>query len=94
MIDHIFLSSKEKGSGLAVTGVLAFPPGADLTDLTAEAGKAEGTEHVATPGCVQSDGLEHGQTPADETQAKQFGPIPDEVWGSDHLALGVEVAFI
>lgn len=25
---------------------------------------------------------------------REFGPIPDEVWGSDHLALGVEVALL
>lgn len=50
----------------------------------------------------QLDGVKDERKEREEQEAGQierisrgdFGPIPDEVWGSDHLALGVELAIL
>ncbi|CAM9105529.1 unnamed protein product [Scytosiphon promiscuus] len=105
IIDHVFVSTGEEGSDLAISGVLAFPPGANLS----------GNSKTATPRIVaeERDTSSRGRAviPEDEVDGQVgtadggsgqavgseedgFPPIPNERWGSDHLALGVEVAFL
>lgn len=111
MIDHIFVSSGEKDGDLEITGVLAFPPGADLADspyLVSDSSDLVASE--AETGVDGNTAAVHGQLDGVKDERKErgkpeagqvegisrgdFGPIPDEVWGSDHLALGVELAIL
>lgn len=73
----MFVSAGESG-GLRVRSVLGFPPGANM---------AESPRRVVD----ERDGM--GWTGvASAGASEEFGPIPGGIWGSDHLALGVEVA--
>lgn len=96
------MSTGEKNSGLAISGVLAFPRGAHLaeekTAVSQESGKGhDGNRIRATqPSPTELPAVQvwDGQNPTDGPAAEAFPPIPNEVWGSDHLALGVEVALL
>lgn len=97
MIDHIFVSSGEKDSPLHVTAILGFPPGANL-----EEGPGRSRQHkYSKDSAIETrdetrdetlEGASGNEIPVDGVESAQFGPIPDELWGSDHLALGVEIA--
>lgn len=89
------MSTGEKDSGLAISGVLAFPPGAHLTEgrETSSSGEeleqsSEGNGQEATP----DRQAENSAT--DQPAWSEFGPIPNKLWGSDHLALGVELVLL
>lgn len=89
------MSTGEKNSGLAIAGVLAFPLGAHLAeDRTATpqepAGKGDTGNHRREPVGEVCD----GRKPTDGSAEEAFPSIPNELWGSDHLALGVEVALL
>lgn len=89
------MSSGENDSGLAITGVLSFPPGADLSVDTTNNGE-DSAEDKPVKGGSEVAVIEDAVLVAsvNGTSGQEFGPVPDEVWGSDHLALGVEVAFV
>lgn len=105
VIDHLFVSTGEKDSGLEISGVLAFPPGANLaeergaTPLQIELGHGDdGSQREGNSSSLaeQSDQRYDGEVENEKKQTDghtegEFPPIPDEVWGSDHLALGVEI---
>lgn len=80
----MFVSSGEKNSGLAIAGALTFPAGANLAERAGAGTQLKDAEGVNN----------EVQNPARNQAGEKFGPIPNEVWGSDHLALGVEVAFL
>lgn len=89
------MSTGEKDSGLAITGVLAFPPGAHLTEgrKTTSSGEeleqsSEGSGQEAAPDRQEEN------SPTDPPAWGEFGPIPNKLWGSDHLALGVELVLL
>lgn len=95
VIDHIFVSTGEKNSGLAISGVLAFPPGAHLAGERAvtpeEPGKGGADDQRRATALGEPwDGQKLTDGPTEEA----FPPIPNELWGSDHLALGVEVTLL
>lgn len=50
---------------------------------------AKGTAAETAPLCVGSESIDSSS--CGNGSAGSFGPIPDENWGSDHLALGVEL---
>lgn len=100
VIDHIFVSTGEKNSGMAISGVLAFPRGARLvkerTAIPQEPGKGDPSNRrraTAPPPTELPVGeVRDGRKQTDGPAEEEFPPIPNERWGSDHLALGVEVA--
>lgn len=87
------MSTGEASSGLAVTGVLGFPKGADMAT---EAGtkRVEGEIASRKSKAVWTSAECSLGGPAENTQQEGFGPIPDGIWGSDHLALGVEIGLL
>lgn len=102
VIDHIFVSTGEKNSGLAISGLLAFPRGAHLAGereaIPQEPGKGDGTNQRRVPQSppteIQVGDVWDGRKLTDGPAEEAFPPIPNELWGSDHLALGVEVALL
>lgn len=105
VIDHLFVSTGEEHSGLAIVGALAFPSGAHLgeeegqrstTDLLeGDDGSNAGTSAPLEQSAKQRDGeVKHDQRLIHYPTEPAFPPIPNEIWGSDHLALGVEVALL
>lgn len=81
ILDHVFVSSGEPGSILSISGVLGFPKGADVAFIEQEA-----TDNDSSHGDNGETREVHG-----DGSEEMFGPIPDKIWGSDHLALGVEL---
>lgn len=98
------MSTGEKDSGLKISGVIAFPPGANLAEERG-APPPQTESRIGVNGSVggtassspeeQSDKydakVEHEEKENDGHTQGEFLPIPNKVWGSDHLALGVEV---
>lgn len=76
IIDHIFVSSGERG-GPTVRSFLRLPSGADVGSVRS----AADTAAAGRSGMARESGRER----------TDFGPIPDVDFGSDHLALGVEL---
>lgn len=100
------MSTGEKDSGLRISGVIAFPPGANLaeergaTPPQMESGlgvdgslkEAASSSSPEEKSDKHSDGkVEHEEKQTDGHTQGDFLPIPNKIWGSDHLALGVEV---
>ncbi len=106
VIDHLFVSTGQKEIGLAISGVLAFPRGAHLAEegeaTSAKLGQGgDGSseeESMPTTANIfdrQRLGEAEGvQRTSDLVVDGGFPPIPNEIWGSDHLALGVEVTLL
>lgn len=97
VIDHIFVSSGEKGSPLRVTAILGFPPGANLVEGPGRSRQHKYSKESAIETRDETrdetlDGASGNEMSVEGVESAQFGPIPDELWGSDHLALGVEMA--
>lgn len=102
IIDHIFVSSGEPG-GLSVRSVLAFPPGANMVSSVPVSTPANSSVSMKSLDVTPSEGRADvvGEAPSTTTEddvvmsqegtCTEIGPIPDFFWGSDHLALGVEV---
>lgn len=95
------MSTGEKNSGLEISGVLAFPRGAHLaeerTTVPRYPGKGDGSQTRTTqtpPTELPVGEVWDGRKPTDGPAEDEFPPIPNELWGSDHLALGVEVALL
>ena len=85
--------------GANLSGLSEYSDVSDLSDLAAsEVGAGVNGKIAAVHG--QADGVENDQDERQEQEAVEgtsggnFGPIPDEAWGSDHLALGVELSIL
>lgn len=98
----MFVSTGAKNSGLEISGVLAFPRGAHRTEeratvpQTPRKGDA-GRQRRATAAQLSErpgDEVLDDRRPTDGPAEEAFPPIPNEIWGSDHLALGVEVVLL
>lgn len=108
VIDHIFVSTGQKDIGLAIAGVLAFPRGAHLAEEgratsppTPGQGSAGSSERENLPTTTANvldrqrlGEAEDMQRTGDLGVDGEFPPIPNEIWGSDHLALGVEMTLL
>eukprot|EP00903_Cladosiphon_okamuranus_P009843 g9354.t1 len=102
VIDHIFVSTGEKNSGLAISGLLAFPRGAHLAEemapVSQETGMSGGDRRSRAtqtpPTELRVCDVQDGRKPTDAPVGEVFPPIPNKLWGSDHLALGVEVTLL
>lgn len=89
------MSTGEKDSGLAISGVLAFPPGAHLTEGRESTSSGEELEQIREgSGQETTHGRQEDNSPNDPPAWGEFGPIPNKMWGSDHLALGVELVLL
>lgn len=54
-------------------------------------GSSAPTSAVAETAPSMASNESIGSSSYSDDRAEMFGPIPDEIWGSDHLALGVEL---
>lgn len=87
---------------MAISGALAFPRGAHLADeqtavpQDSRKGGAGNRRRATEPPPTELAAVEvrDGRKRTDGPVEEAFPPIPNEVWGSDHLALGVELALL
>ncbi|CAM9192310.1 unnamed protein product [Hapterophycus canaliculatus] len=99
IIDHVFVSTGEKSSGLAISGVLAFPPGANLSEdvetaTTTATAALQDKNNSREKGALMPEDIDGHADLTARSVDDGFRPIPNELWGSDHLALGVEVVLL